>query len=192
MKRLGPVMVLILLFTLLLVSTADADPGLDGATNALRASSGLPALTTAVDLTAIATQRAFEIAQPDGYRHDFWYADQFCWLGMGENLAYRIPAPDDITTYFIGVWANSPAHLANMLGAYTEQGSGVYLAPDGGAYAAQVFRMPCVAPAPQPTNPLPPIEQVVTVLPNTAMRSLCQTSRTQRPLLNRITTSLPY
>lgn len=190
MKRLGPVVVLLLL-TLLLPARTVADAGIDNGTNAHRGSQGLPAVATSALLADLAFARANEI--DDVWAHNFWWWDASGCNTIGENLTFSTETHD--SQWAVNNWIASSAHRANMLGSWDVMGSSiVYI--NGGTYAVQLFGRDCgesaPAPAPAPVPPTvetpPNVEQPpATLLPNTSMRSPCQTSRTLCPSLNRMT-----
>lgn len=167
---------------LLVVSTAVAHDGVDALTNDFRAQNGLHSLQTSPILTQFAEQRAREIVSD--FSHDFGWWDASGCRGVGENIHYRIPAASDPASYSVQAWINSPGHRANMLGDWDVQGSAIYLAPNGGHYAVQLFGFDCgttsqPSPTPQPTpqpTPAPthtpqPSEAPVLLLPDTSLSS---------------------
>lgn len=166
---------------LLVAPLVDANAGIDGGTNEIRAEAGLAPLETSALLTDLAAQRAAELYPPEsGFHHAYWWVDKVgCWAGAGENIAYRIPTPDS-DAHWVQKWYDSAPHRANMLGDYTLTGSAVFIGPDGGGYAVQLFLKPCApepqAPAPTqapkapPPPPAPPsAPPAVAVLPDTAL-----------------------
>ncbi|MBI9113554.1 CAP domain-containing protein [Sanguibacter sp. YZGR15] len=61
------------------------------------------------------------------------------WRAWGENVAYAGGYPDLPSTIHTN-WMNSPGHRANILrSTFTHVGIGYHVAPDGSAWATQVF-----------------------------------------------------
>lgn len=181
-------------FALLYTNATRADAGIDGATNAYRAGKSLAPLATSNTLTSLAMERAKQVAQPGGWHHDFWWWDASGCAGIGENLAYRIPAPDDPASYFVNAWINSPDHHANLVGNYDYTGSAIYFA-NGGAYAVQLFGDGCgsaPAPAPAPATPKPaPVPVQNTPVPQPSKPPVVQPAATPVPVVPAPVHNLP-
>ena len=138
MRRLIQVAILVVLTVVLSVQPVMANVSLDRRTNRFRRTQGLHRLVTRFHLTDVARMRARQIARPGGFFHDFSWIDTTHCSVAGENIAYRIPAPDNPPRWFFRAWRNSPEHRHNMLGRWAYQGSAIYFA-NGGAYGVQVF-----------------------------------------------------
>lgn len=111
-----------------------------------RASAGLPGLTVADDLVAVARRHAVRMADSDDLHHNPNLTGEVAgWQKVGENVG-RGPGVDVIHQAFM----DSPAHRANVLDAdWIEVGVGVEVR-DGRLWVAQVFRQPAAAPAQAP------------------------------------------
>lgn len=158
-----------------------ANAGIDEGTNALRVQHGLAPLSTSATLSALAAQRAQEIVLPN-FSHNISVLEQRvtnalgCWRLLGENIAYRTAPTGDAT--FVGMWAASLEHLANMLApSFTAQGSATFTA-GGRTYAVQIFVATCSsAPVPAHSQPSPasapssatPYATPAPLVPNTAV-----------------------
>lgn len=144
MKRLTKaLMVAGLVLTMLtaLTDPAMAHSGIDWRTNKYRAWHGLRQLPVSSVLYQIARQRSRQIV--GNFSHDFWWWGRSGCDWVGENIAYRRPKPDNVGLYFFRAWRDSPPHRVVMLGRWSVMASAVYLAPDGGAYAVQLFGSGC-------------------------------------------------
>lgn len=73
---------------------------------------------------------------------------------FGENIANAWGRPDNTNSMF-NFWLNSPPHLANILGPFTEVGIGVAVSDSGQYYACQVFAGPVNGGGPNRSNPKP-------------------------------------
>lgn len=154
MRRLVVAFLVAFIVTLALGLTAEADAGIDGATNAYRQANGLSTLATSQTLTELAYARANEI--DDVWAHDFWWWDASGCSGIGENLAYTTATDSD---WPLRAWIASAAHHANIVGDWDIQGSAEVVI-SGTRYAVQLFGRDCgggPAPAPAPAAPQPPV-----------------------------------
>jgi hypothetical protein len=126
--------------------------------NAARSSAGLGPLTVASDLTAIAEQRAADMAAQGRIFHQSLSSIDGQRVGENVGMASTI---DNVNQLFL----NSGPHYANYVGDDTEIGIGVVWS-DGQAYVNQIFRLPwSSAPAAAPVEPAPAPEPVVAPAP---------------------------
>lgn len=152
------------------VLPAQADAGdaarLLALTNQVRASQGLPALTTDPQLTAVAQAWATELAGRGVISHNPSVRAQVRgWEVLGENVGVGGNV-DAIHAGFVA----SPTHYANLVdSAYTKVGFGI-VRPDARIFVVEVFMLPAsaapAAPAPvraQTRAPAAPVTTVTTV-----------------------------
>ena len=158
------------------VLPAQADAGdaarLLALTNQVRASQGLPALTTDPQLTAVAQAWATELAGRGVISHNPSVRAQVRgWEVLGENVGVGGNV-DAIHAGFVA----SPTHYANLVDAvYTKVGFGI-VRPDARIFVVEVFMLPASAspaapapvraqrPAPAPASaPAAPATTVTTV-----------------------------
>ncbi len=164
-----------LAFSLMAFTRGDA--GIDGATNTYRQSIGLAPLVTSTTLNDLAAQRAVEIAQPDGWHHEFWWWDASGCAWVGENLA-QTPQSGDLAQHFVDMWIASLGHQVNLAGDWHQMGSATVFI-NGTTWAVQLFGKDCggsSAPVPAPVPAIAPpapyiptAEQPAVDLPNTSM-----------------------
>lgn len=119
-------------------------------TNAFRAEAGVPPLALDASLSTAAALRAWEMARAGVLSHTrpngtscFTVYDDFGWTFgtayLGENIA-RLLGASNPDSFVCDSWKNSPAHYRNMTDPdFTRMGVGVYTAPDGRRYYAQLF-----------------------------------------------------
>lgn len=119
-------------------------------TNRIRAAAGVPPLTLDAAMSAAAALRAIEMARAGVLSHTrpngetcFTVYSEFGWgfakIYLGENIA-RLSGVADPDTQVCESWKNSPDHYRNMVEPdFTRLGVGVYTAPDGRCYYAQLF-----------------------------------------------------
>ena len=142
-------------------------------TNQVRAASGLPALTTDSQLTAVAQAWAAELASRGVISHNPSVRAQVSgWKVLGENVGVGGNV-DAIHAGFVA----SPTHYANLVDtAYTKVGFGI-VRPDARIFVVEVFMLPAAAasaaPAPvraqTPAPAIPaPAAPVTTVTPAAA------------------------
>lgn len=108
-------------------------------TNQERINHGLPALETRSDLTAIAAQRAKDLAvlydrdhlRPNGEKwYQMLYRDGMYYGQMGENIAAGQTSPEEM----VDAWMNSEIHRENILSTdYDFLGVGFYYTTDDAA-----------------------------------------------------------
>lgn len=105
-------------------------------TNTLRASRGLAGLSSHAKLDQIATAWARRMATSGELAHNPNYLKNYpkSWRKAGENVAVGYSA-NQVTQ----AWANSPGHLANLVGDYTHVGIGYAVSPSGVTYWVQNF-----------------------------------------------------
>lgn len=150
-------LLLLSLAVLLAPQSALATAAIDAATNAYRASLGLPALATRSELEALALARAREVAAQGFLSHPtdwsrFFAAIPGCESAVGENLAYYTAGAEP-AGWPVSAWVKSPSHDANLRRDWDWQGSAVVVS-GGYSWAAQVFAASCSAgPAPAPAPP---------------------------------------
>jgi hypothetical protein len=159
------------------VVPAQADAGdaarLLALTNQVRASQGLPALTTDPQLTAVAQAWATELAGRGVISHNPSVRAQVRgWEVLGENVGVGGNV-DAIHAGFVA----SPTHYANLVdSAYTKVGFGI-VRPDARIFVVEVFMLPAsaapVTPAPARAQtparapaPAAPVTTVTTVKPS--------------------------
>lgn len=119
-----------------------AHRGIDWRTNGYRAAHDLRRLPISTRLHDLAARRARQISVNWG--HDFWWGPKSgCTGGWGENIAYRNPPPDNPGRWFFRAWRDSLPHREVMLGRWSRMASAVYVAPNGGMYAVQLFGLRC-------------------------------------------------
>lgn len=141
-------LLLSVLLTVLVPATARADAGAEGAfvaaVNAERAAAGLPALSVAGDLVAVARAHSARMADSGNLHHNpNLGSDVSGWQRVGENVG-KGPDVGAIHEAFMA----SPGHRTNILdGTWTEVGIGVVVR-DGRVWVTQVFRQPMAAAAP--------------------------------------------
>ena len=127
------------------VLPAQADPGdaarLLALTNQVRASQGLPALSTDSQLTAVAQAWATELAGRGVISHNPSVRSQVTgWKVLGENVGVGGNV-DAIHAGFVA----SPTHYANLVdSAYTKVGFGI-VRPDARIFVVEVFMLPATA-----------------------------------------------
>lgn len=119
-------------------------------TNALRIAAGVNPLAPDASLHAAAQLRAMEMARTGTLSHTrpggkdcFTVYEDFGWTFdsryLGENIA-RLSGVADPDACVCESWKNSPNHYRNMVDPdFTRMGVGVYTAPDGRRYYAQLF-----------------------------------------------------
>lgn len=161
------------------VLPAQADAGdaarLLALTNQVRASQGLPALTTDPQLTAVAQAWATELAGRGVISHNPSVRAQVTgWKVLGENVGVG----GNVDAIHAGLVA-SPTHYANLIDpAYTKVGFGI-VRPDARIFVVELFMLPASAPpaAPAPVRvrtqvpapaPAAPVTTVTTVKPAAA------------------------
>jgi hypothetical protein len=134
-------------------SPALADTGAEGQfvslLNQERAAKGLPKLSVASDLTAVARRHSQRMADGNNLHHNpNLGSDVSGWQKVGENVG-RGPSAGAIHQGFM----NSPSHAQNILDSdWTQVGVGVVVR-DGQVWVTEVFRLPSGAtsqPAPEP------------------------------------------
>lgn len=134
-----------------LAADAGAEQHMVDLVNGARSARGLPALTAASDLVAVARAQADRMASSGTLFHNPNLAtDVTAWLTVGENVGYG-PTVDAVHTAFM----NSAGHRANILsGAYNQVGIGITVS-GGLVWVAEVFRQldPAAAPPVQTTSP---------------------------------------
>src|SRR5438309_2501686 len=134
---------------LILPLVAAADGGTEGqfisATNAARASQGLPHYAVAGDLTSVARRWAAHMAAHHQLAHNPSFTSEVCcWSHIGENVGVG-PSVSAIQRAFM---ASSP-HRANILNSsYTQVGIGTARGSDGRLYVDELFRRPTHASTP--------------------------------------------
>lgn len=151
------------------VLPAQADAGdadrLLALTNRVRASQGLPALTTDPQLTSVAQAWAAELAGRGVISHNPSVRAQVIgWKVLGENVGVGGNV-DAIHAGFVA----SATHYANLVdSAYTKVGFGI-VRPDARIFVVEVFMLPASAPpvAPAPA-PAAPVTTITTVKPAAA------------------------
>ncbi len=104
-------------------------------TNAVRAAAGKPALKRNTALDAVAQKWAAQQYLNGAMSHNPNYSTQIPagWSAAGENVANGYAY-----TEVVGAWRNSKPHYANLIGNYTDMGTGFYEA-NGQRYYSQVF-----------------------------------------------------
>ena len=107
-------------------------------TNQVRASQGLPALTTDSQLTAVAQAWAAELAVRGVISHNPSVRSQVVgWKIVGENVGVG-GTVDAVHAGFVA----SPTHYANLVDpAYTKVGFGI-VRPDARIFVVEVFMLP--------------------------------------------------
>lgn len=150
---------LALVATLLPVTAtpAMADSGMESqfvaAINQERSSQGLPSLSAAGDLTAVARQHSAVMADKDDLHHNpNLGSDVGGWQKVGENVG-RGASVSSLHAAFMA----SPGHKRNIVDPdWTQIGVGVVVV-DGRVWVTEVFRLPAGAakpkPAPAPAEP---------------------------------------
>lgn len=136
------------------------------ATNAFRASRGLPALTPAVALIRIAQGHARNMARQDRYGdsdrnghvldgRDMAYrirAGGYAFARVAENVGYQLNRPDPVASMMQG-WRESSGHRRNMLlDDITQFGVGAAQGRSGRWYFVQLFGRPAAPPRPVRTS----------------------------------------
>lgn len=155
------------------VLPAQADAGdadrLLALTNRVRASQGLPALTTDPQLTSVAQAWAAELAGRGVISHNPSVRAQVVgWKVLGENVGVG-GSVDAVHAGFVA----SATHYANLVdSAYTKVGFGI-VRPDARIFVVEVFMLPASSspppPAPAPARaPAAPVTTVTTVKPAAA------------------------
>lgn len=125
-----------------LTTVAEGHERLDRLTNRYRVAHDLHRLKYSARLHYLARKRAREIVT--NFSHQYWWINRSrCTRAWGENIMYRIPAPEHRALYAFRAFRDSPPHRANMLGRYTHRGSAIYVAPNGGMYVVQLFGRRC-------------------------------------------------
>ncbi|HEY2915713.1 MAG TPA: CAP domain-containing protein [Candidatus Limnocylindrales bacterium] len=144
--------------------------------NQLRAANGKPALVMDATLQTEARHRSKDqydrnyfshAIPPDGHSaFDDLHNMGYCFVNAGENIGWNNWPDDQTTSVLFNGWKNSSGHLANMLGAYTRVGLGVFKGDgrDGGSgpysvdnstypvhVTTAVFATPCGSSTPKPT-----------------------------------------
>lgn len=126
------------------------EPGsnsLVAAHNAQRARRGLPPLETSPELTAAATRHARDMAAHHRMRHrgsdgttPFQRMTQagYTFRQAAENVAYGQPTVEAV----MDAWWGSPPHRANVLGNFSQIGTGSATAEDGSTYWCVTFGKP--------------------------------------------------
>ncbi|MGN6326467.1 CAP domain-containing protein [Pseudolysinimonas sp.] len=106
-------------------------------TNALRIANGKAALAENPAIDQVAQAWAAQMGAAGTMSHNPSYSTQVPtgWKQVGENVATGY-AYDRVVS---DGWANSPDHLANMLGDYTDIGIGYWESPSGVTYFVQDF-----------------------------------------------------
>ncbi len=142
-----------------LAAPAFASPSSDlaSATNAARASSGLPSLATNAQLNAVAQAWANQLAAAGVLSHNPGLRSQVTgWQVLGENVGMAGDIPT-VQRLFMA----SPAHRANILDTrYTQMGVGSATSVVASCTCTVLwvvvdFRLPTSAPAPSPPKPAP-------------------------------------
>jgi uncharacterized protein YkwD len=132
---------------------ADSSSSLVSLTNGARAANGLPALSVAADLSAVARQQASRMAASGTLAHTPNLPQAVCcWSSIGENVG-EAGSVSALQAAFMA----SPQHRANILsGTYTQIGVGVAVDAKGTMWASEIFRRPSGAtPTPAPRAPAP-------------------------------------
>jgi hypothetical protein len=147
------------------VVPAQADAGDAGRllslTNEVRASQGLPALSTDAQLTAVAQAWAAELAGRGVISHNPSVRSQVVgWKVLGENVGVG-GTVDAVHAGFVA----SPTHYANLVdSAYAKVGFGI-VRPDARIFVVEVFMLPkTAAPAAPPAVTAPPASAVPAVV----------------------------
>ena len=145
------------------VLPAQADAGdaarLLALTNQVRASQGLPALSTDSQLTSVAQAWAAELASRGVISHNPSVRSQVVgWKVLGENVGVG-GTVDAVHAGFVA----SPTHYANLVdSAYTKVGFGI-VRPDARIFVVEVFMLPktaTAAPVVQAQAPAPVVQTV--------------------------------
>ncbi|MDR3636433.1 MAG: CAP domain-containing protein [Isosphaeraceae bacterium] len=134
---------------LLIGDQAEAEPELQlvAAHNKLRAREGLPPLEPSPELTAAAMRHARDMASHQRMRHrgsdgttPFQRMSQegYDFRLAGENVAYGQPTVDAV----MDAWWRSPPHRSNVLGNFSQIGTGTATAEDGSPYWCVTFGKP--------------------------------------------------
>ena len=131
-------------------------------TNHVRASRGLPALTTDSQLTGVAQRWASTLAQRGVISHNTSLPGQVTgWKHLGENVGVG----GTVAAIHDG-WIGSPTHLTNIVDpTFTRVGFGV-VRPDARIFVVQVFMRPESPPpaaAPSTTVARAPVSPASTV-----------------------------
>lgn len=139
-------------------------------TNSARAQHGLGGLSMNGALNNSAQAKANDMIARNYWSHNtpdgtqpWWFFSQagYSYQKAGENLAYGFA--DSAST--VNGWMNSPAHKANILGAFTEVGFGIasgaqYQGGENTVVVAHYATPAYVPPAPPPPPPTPPAAPV--------------------------------
>ena len=134
---------LAVLLVLSSVTTTLAHDRLEDLTNDFRQDRGLNRLRTPSHLHWVAKLRARELYRV-GFFHDFSWISRVGGCSWGENLMYRRPAVDGGRAWHVfQAFKRSKTHRRTMLGNWNRLGAHIYLAPDGGMYAVQLFVKNC-------------------------------------------------
>lgn len=107
------------------------------ATNAERASAGLPALASNPGLDRVAQDWAQYMSDTGRMQHRPDLSDGVPegWTSLGENVASGYRDGEDVVTG----WMNSPGHRENILGDFTDIGVGWVVDGSGTSWSVQVF-----------------------------------------------------
>lgn len=171
---LGIAVVTLLAATIPAATPALADAGVEGEfvslLNQERAADGLPQLSMAGDLTAVARRHSQGMADDDNLRHNPDLDSEVSgWQKVGENVG-RGPSAGAIHQGFM----NSPSHARNILDPdWTQVGVGVVVR-DGQVWVTEVFRLPSGAssrPDPEPKPEPQPEPQPEPVAPSASSGS---------------------
>ena len=113
--------------------------------NAERTKAGLSSLTLSEKLTAVANEKARDMAENNYFSHTsptygspFQMLQQYgiSYRSAGENIAAGQRTPEEV----MNSWMNSSGHRANILNsAYTEIGIGYYQGGSYGTYWVETF-----------------------------------------------------
>lgn len=115
---------------------SDAASTLVGLLNQAREADGLSPLSTASDLTAVASERAQIMAQQGALSHTPDLGERLCcWSWLAENAAFA----GSVRTVHSVLMSSAP-HRANILYADADEVGVAVVRSDGQLWAAQVFR----------------------------------------------------
>lgn len=103
-----------------------------------------PKLQKAAELRARELETLFDHVRPNGTICFSVFEEFDCnfYIDYGENVLYRGTAKTEkeLAKGIYEQWKASPGHYENMLkGNYNETGIGIYIAPNGTVYSAQLF-----------------------------------------------------
>jgi uncharacterized protein YkwD len=129
-------------------------------TNLLRKQKGKPVLFRNSRLDQAARVHAMNMAKLGTMNHvldgkapsDRIKSTGYLYLAFGENIANAWGKADNTNAMF-NFWLNSPPHLANLLGPFTDVGVGVAVSGSGKYFSCQVFAVPVSGGDPKSPNP---------------------------------------